>query len=91
MKTKFDYSSYRPFLLPGIIFLLVSTSAFLLIIPRISSSWQLRQETVGEKTKLALLTQKEAILEGLDLFELEKKNELVLKALPVKKRGVLYG
>jgi len=88
-ETKFDYSLYRPFLLPGIVFLLVFASAFLLVIPRISSSWQLRQEIVEERTKLALLTQKEAILEGLDLFELEKKNELLLKALPAKKRPIL--
>jgi len=64
---------YRPFLLPGIIFLLVFTSAFLLVIPQIRSSWQLRQEMAKEKAKLAQLTQKEAILGGLDLYELERK------------------
>ena len=88
-KTKFDYSMYRPFLLPGIIFLLVFTSAFLLVIPQIRSSWQLRQEMAKEKAKLAQLTQKEAILGGLDLYELEKKNELALRALPVKKQPIL--
>ena len=57
--------------------------------PKISEIFDLRKKINQEKNTLANLTQKVAALNGLDEFELEKKTEVLLKALPPEKDVVI--
>jgi Tfp pilus assembly protein PilO len=88
-KKKQDYSQFKPFLIPVVIFVLIFLTVFLVFIPQSKIAWKLYKEVDLKKANLAQLTQKQAVLQGLDLFELEKKNELVIQALPVKKQPIL--
>jgi len=60
-------------------------SFFFFLKPKILEIFDFRKKINQEKNTLAALTQKVAALNGLDELELERKTEVLLKALPPEK------
>lgn len=76
---------YKTFLLISLIWLVVFFSFLGFLRPKIANVFQLQKKISQDKKKLTLLTQKLAMLEGLDEGEILTKSQLSLKALPPEK------
>jgi hypothetical protein len=70
----------RPFLIPGAIVILILTSSLLLIQPKIGEIFLIQKNLGRKEEKLARLTAKTAVLEGLDQVELSSRVEIAAKA-----------
>ncbi len=76
---------YRFILIPLVTALIIVLTTSLFALPRFKTIVELKGELNQGKEKLSRLTEKAALLEGFDPYELEKKIEMTEKALPSKK------
>lgn len=81
----FQIEEIKPYVIPGLIFLLILISALFLVKPRLADIIQIQKELKKEKERLSQLTAKLASLESLDVSELTERAELTLKVLPGEK------
>jgi len=76
-----DYKS-KGILLFLITFLVITVVTVLWLIPKVKDVFEMRRKIAEQKIKLSKLTEKLALLEGIDEYELEKKVEFLLAAVP---------
>jgi len=84
-----DFGKYQDFIFPGLVIFLIVLSAMIILKPKINDFWLLRRGLLGQKEKLAQLSQKVAVLEGYDRNELLIRTGQVLKVLPAEKDAPL--
>lgn len=85
MRKAEQFSNYKAFLMPGLILLVIILASLFLVKPQVKRIFDFRKKIQAEKQALTRLTEKVAILEGLDKAELNSKIETVVRVLPLEK------
>jgi len=80
---------YKNFLIKFLLIVIIMFSGWIFLRPKITDIFQMRKNLKEEKEKLTKLTQKEALLESLDEYELTTKTQFLLKILPSQKDVLL--
>ncbi|MFC1727222.1 hypothetical protein ACFL0Y_01740 [Patescibacteria group bacterium] len=80
--SRYQLRQYQFYLIPGLIFVFVIVSSFILVRPQVDQIFKAQENLRSGQEKLSKLTSKSATLESLDMVELQEKADLSVKALP---------